>query len=64
MRRGFYDLAKAKAPIAMETLQRIAALYEIEARVRGNDEPPACQRRSKPRANRWSPHCASGSRRS
>ena len=35
VRRGFYDLAKAKAPIAMETLQRIAALYEIEARVRG-----------------------------
>src|ERR1700750_2317550 len=32
---GFYDLAKAKAPIATETLQRIAALYEIEARVRG-----------------------------
>src|SRR5271170_3528291 len=36
VRRGFYDLAKAKAPIATETLQRIAALYEIEARVRGN----------------------------
>jgi hypothetical protein len=25
--RGFYDLAKAKAPIATETLQGIAALY-------------------------------------
>src|SRR5271166_711445 len=36
VRRGFYDLAKAKAPIATETLQRMAALYEIEARVRGN----------------------------
>src|SRR4029077_2439998 len=35
VRRGFYDLAKAKAPIAVEALQRIAALYEIEARVRG-----------------------------
>ena len=35
MRRGFYDLAKSKAPIATETLRRIAALYEIEARVRG-----------------------------
>jgi transposase len=35
VRRGFYDLAKAKAPIATETLQRIAALYAIEARVRG-----------------------------
>ena len=36
VRRGFYDLAKAKAPIATETLQRIAALYEIETHVRGN----------------------------
>jgi len=35
VRRGFYDLAKAKAPIAMEALQRIAALYAIEERVRG-----------------------------
>jgi len=35
VRRGFYDLAKAKAPIATETLQRIATLYEIEACVRG-----------------------------
>ena len=35
MRRGFYDLAKSKAPIAVETLKRIAALYEIEERVRG-----------------------------
>ncbi len=26
---------KAKAPIAMEALQRIAALYEVEDRVRG-----------------------------
>jgi len=33
VRRGFYDLAKAKTPT--EALQRIAALYEIEARVRG-----------------------------
>ena len=35
VRRGFYDLAKAKTPIAIELLQRIGALYEIEARVRG-----------------------------
>jgi transposase len=35
VRRGFYHLAKTKAPIATETLRRIAALYEIEARVRG-----------------------------
>jgi transposase len=33
--RRFYDLAKTKAPIAMEALRRIAALYEIEQRVRG-----------------------------
>ena len=35
VRRGFYDLAKAKAPIAVEALQRIGTLYAIEARVRG-----------------------------
>jgi hypothetical protein len=40
VRRGFYDLAKAKARIATETLQRIAALYEIEARVRGKTACP------------------------
>src|SRR5450631_53401 len=35
VRRGFYDLAKTNAPIAIETLKRIAALYEIDERVRG-----------------------------
>src|SRR5208283_4325075 len=35
VRRGFYDLAKTKAPIATEALKRIAALYEIEADIRG-----------------------------
>jgi hypothetical protein len=35
VRRGFYDLAKSKAPIAIETLKRIAVLYQIEERVRG-----------------------------
>src|SRR5271167_300210 len=35
VRRGFYDLAKAKAPIAIEALKRIAALYAIEADIRG-----------------------------
>ncbi len=36
VRRGFYDLAKAgAAPIAVEALARIAALYRIEAEVRG-----------------------------
>ena len=51
VRRGFYDLAKAKAPIATETLQRIAALYEIEARVRGKsaaDRLAVRQAESKP----------------
>ncbi len=36
VRRGFYDLAKAgTAPIASEALARIAALYRIEAEIRG-----------------------------
>lgn len=52
VRRGFYDLAKQNtAPIATETLQRIAALYAIDAEVRG--QPPevrqaARQARSRP----------------
>ena len=38
VRRGFYDLAKAgAAPIATEALRRIAALYRIEAEIRGHD---------------------------
>jgi len=51
VRRGFCDLAKANAPIATETLQRIAALYEIEARVRGKsaaDRLAVRQAESKP----------------
>ena len=35
LRREFYDLAKAETPIAIETLSRIAALYQIEADIRG-----------------------------
>jgi hypothetical protein len=36
VRRGFYDLAKSgNAPIATEALERIAALYRIEAEIRG-----------------------------
>ena len=36
VRRGFYDLARtAAAPIATEALARIAALYRIEADIRG-----------------------------
>lgn len=37
LRREFYDLAKAGAPIATETLSRIAVLYQIEAEIRGKD---------------------------
>jgi transposase len=37
LRREFYDLAKAGAPIATETLSRIAALYQIEAKIRGTN---------------------------
>jgi transposase len=51
VRRGFYDLAKTKAPIAVETLRRISALYEIEARVRGKsatDRLAVRQAESKP----------------
>jgi len=51
VRRGFYDLAKAKAPIAMEALRRIAALYQIEDGVRGKiaaDRLAARQAESKP----------------
>jgi transposase len=36
VRRGFYDLARTgTAPVATEALQRIAALYAIEAEIRG-----------------------------
>ncbi len=43
MRREFYDLAKGgAAPIAEEALKRIAALYAIEAEVRG--KPPGIRR--------------------
>jgi transposase len=51
VRRGFYDLAKAKTPIAVEALKRIAALYEIEAHVRGKsaaDRLAVRQAESKP----------------
>ena len=62
VRRGFYDLAKTKAPIATEALKRIAALYQIEADIRGTsaDERRPCV---KPRASRWWRICAFGSRR-
>ncbi len=38
VRRGFYDVAKGgAAPIATEALERIAALYRIEAGIRGKE---------------------------
>jgi transposase len=52
VRRGFHDLARKKtAPVAEEALRRIAALYAVEADIRG--KPPdlrraARQARSRP----------------
>jgi transposase len=37
VRRGFYDLAKVHAPVALEALRRIGALFKIEERIRGKD---------------------------
>ncbi|MGH7091316.1 MAG: IS66 family transposase [Stellaceae bacterium] len=46
LRRRFYDLAKAgDAPLASEALQRIAALYAIEAKVRGQSAAARCAAR-------------------
>jgi hypothetical protein len=51
-RRRFFEIAhKQPAPIAREALQRIAALYEIEAEIRGlsaEDRRAARQLRTKP----------------
>jgi hypothetical protein len=52
VRRGFYDLAKKNtAPIAAEALARIAALYAVEADIRGQSPEArqvARQARSRP----------------
>jgi transposase len=52
LRRQFYDIAKGgNAPIASEALDRIGALYGIEAEIRGrsaNERREARQARSKP----------------
>ncbi|MCI0754846.1 IS66 family transposase, partial [Teichococcus vastitatis] len=51
VRRGFVDLAKGgAAPIAAEVLQRIAALYAIEAEIRGR---PAEERLTVRQARSW-----------
>ena len=42
LRRQFFDIAKGgDAPVATEALTRIAALYEIEAAIRGKRVPLA-----------------------
>jgi transposase len=47
-RREFFDLAKGgNAPIADEALKRIAALYEIEARIRGQSADARCVARQR-----------------
>jgi hypothetical protein len=51
VRRGFYDLAKGgNAPIATKALERIAALYRIEADIRGESpDKRRAQRRARSR---------------
>jgi transposase len=53
-RRRFYEIAKAgSAPIAEEALRRIAALYAIEAQIRGRSaEESRAARQAK--SNPWS----------
>ena len=64
VRRGFYDLAKTgTSPIATEALKRIAALYEIEARARG-DTPYARHAMRRLRAGHLLQTCVGGSRHS
>ncbi|MBW3654404.1 MAG: transposase [Actinobacteria bacterium] len=46
VRREFFDLTKSgTAPIAEEALRRIAALYAVEAEVRG--KPPDVRRNAR-----------------
>jgi transposase len=63
-RRRFYEIAqKRPAPIAREALQRIAALYEIEAEIRGRsagERRAVRQSRTKPLLDamrRWLEQC-------
>src|ERR687898_2352471 len=51
VRRPFYELASGSAPIAMEALARIAALYKIEGEIRGRsaeERRSVRQERSRP----------------
>ena len=46
VRRKFFDIHAANAsPIAAEALERIGALYAVEANVRGQDPEPRCAQR-------------------
>ena len=58
-RRRFYDIAKGgNAPIADEALQRIGALYAIEAEIRGDAAAARCaarQARARPRVDALKP---------
>ena len=50
-RRQWFDLAKSPAPVATEALERIAALYRIEAEIRGTsaeERRAARQEQSRP----------------
>ena len=49
-RRKFYELHKAGSPVASEALARIAALYKIEADIRG--QPPAERQRVRTQQSR------------
>jgi len=49
-RRKFYELHKAGSPVASEALARIAALYAIEADIRG--QPPAERQRVRAQQSR------------
>ena len=60
-RRKFFDVhAATQSPLAHEALQRIAALYAIEATIRGQppERPPGASARR--RARRCSPNCGAG----
>ena len=60
-RRKFYEVAQAtSSPIAAEALSRIAELYAVEARIRGQRRRA---RRTAVLSRRWSRPCALGSKR-
>jgi transposase len=54
VRRGFFEIArKGNAPIATQTLVRIAALYKIEATIKGR----SAEERRTVRQEQSAPHC-------